>query len=210
MLADGNFSIFSFFFTHNQHVRNTLQFVIANLTSYLLVTLIHNCTNIVLFQELLHFLCVVIEFFADGQNSHLFRSQPQWEFTSRMLNKHSNKTLHRAKRRTVYHYRTMFLIISACIFQFKTLRQVIVHLNGTQLPTAADSIFHHKIQLRTIESSFTIFNSGTQALFFTSLNDRLFSSFPVFIATNIFFTIHFVTQGNLSLHIGKVHGTEYD
>ena len=94
LLADRNFAVFSFFFTHNQHVRNTLQFIITNLTSDFLITVIYYRTNIILLQEFLHFLCIIIKFLADRQNSHLLRRQPQWEFTCRMLDKHGNKAFH--------------------------------------------------------------------------------------------------------------------
>ena len=50
LLADGNFSVFSLFLADNQHVRNTLHFVVTNLTSDFFVTLIHNGTDIVSLQ----------------------------------------------------------------------------------------------------------------------------------------------------------------
>ena len=106
------------------------------------------------------------------------------------------------------HYRTVFLVVRSHIFQLEAFRQVIVYLNSTQLPATADSIFHHKVQFRTIECSFTVFNLGRKAFFFTSFNDSLFSLFPVFITSDILFAVHFITQRNLSFKVFKVHRLE--
>ena len=62
-----------------------------------------------------------------------------------MLNQHGHKTLHAAKRRAVNHHRAVFLVVLAYILQVKALWQVIVHLNSTQLPAAADGILHHEV-----------------------------------------------------------------
>ena len=104
----------------------------------------------------------------------------------------------------------MLLVIRAHVFQLETFRQIIVHLNSTQLPTTTDSVFHHEVQLRTIECGFTIFNLCSQSFFLTSLNNSLFSLFPVFITTDILFAVHFVTQRDLSFYIFKVHGLEHN
>ena len=104
----------------------------------------------------------------------------------------------------------MLLIIRAHIFKFKAFRQVVVNLDSTQLPTTTDSVFHHKVELRTIESSFSILNLSRQALLRTSLDNSLFRFFPVIIATNILFTVHFITQRYLCFKILEIHRTEHN
>ena len=158
----------------------------------------------------LHLLCIFIELLTDWQNNYLFRCQPQWEFTGSMFNQYGNKTFHWSERSTVNHYRTMLLIVRTHIFKFKTFRQVVVNLNRTQLPTTTDSVFHHKVKFRTIESCFSILNLSRQSFFRTSLDNSLFSLLPVIIATDVFFTVHFVTQGYLCFKILEIHRTEHD
>ena len=162
------------------------------------------------FQIHLHLLCILIELFTDRQDSYLIRSQPQRELTGSVFNQYSHKTFHWSEWCTVNHHRTVLLVVRAHIFQFKTFRQVIVYLNGSQLPTAADGIFHHKVELGTIESSFTVLNLSRQAFFLASLDNRLFSFLPVVIATDVFFTVHFITEWYLSLEILEIHRTEHD
>ena len=153
---------------------------------------------------------IVVELLADRQDGNLVRSQPQRELTGRMLNKHSHEAFHGAERSTVNHYGTVLLIVSTGIFQLETFRQVVVHLDGTQLPTATDGILHHEVQFRTIESGFSIFYFCLQPLFFTSFDDGSFCFFPVLVATDVFFAVHLVTQGNLCLEVLEVHRFEHD
>ena len=99
----------------------------------------------------------------------------------------------------------MLLVIRTGIFQLEALRQVIIHLNRTQLPTTTDRILHHEVQLRTIESSLTILDLRRQALLLTCLHDRLLSLLPVLVATDILLTIRLVAQRDLCLKVLKVH-----
>ena len=210
LFADGNLSVFSLFLAYNQHVRNTFHFVIANLTSDFFVTFIHDGANIVSLQIVFHFLGVIIEFLADRQDGYLVGCQPQREFTGGMLDEYGHEAFHRTERSTVNHYRTVLLVVSSRIFQLEAFGQVVIHLDSTQLPTAADSIFHHKVQFGTVESGFTVFHLGLQSLFFASLDNSLFRLFPVFIATDILFAVHLVAQRNLRFKVLEVHRLEYD
>ena len=50
LLADRNFTVCGFFFTHNQHVWDVLHFVITNLAADFLVTVIHQRADVVFLQ----------------------------------------------------------------------------------------------------------------------------------------------------------------
>ena len=107
------------------------------------------------------------------------------------------------ERSTVNHYRTVLLIVGSRIFQLETFGQVVIYLNGTQLPTAADSILNHKVQFRTVESSFTIFHSGFQSLFFTSLDNSLFCR-PDQVKDEFLRVMDIISIVFQSMHFGKV------
>ena len=62
---------------YNQHVRNTLHFIVTNLTADFFITVIHNSTNIEFSQFRFHLFRILIEFLRNRQNSYLVRSQPQ-------------------------------------------------------------------------------------------------------------------------------------
>ncbi len=68
------------FFTNNEQIRDSFQFVIANLPPYLFIPVIDKCPNILLGQFANNLLCIVVKFSAYRQNSHLIGSKPQREF----------------------------------------------------------------------------------------------------------------------------------
>ena len=126
-----------------------------------------------------------------------------------MLDEHSGETLHRSEWCTVYHHRCLLGVVLSCVFEFETLRQVVIHLNGTQLPTAANRIFHHKVELRTIEGCFAIFHLCLQAFLLTSIDDGLLALCPNLIRTDILLLVVRITKGNLRLHILEVEDREH-
>ena len=64
-----------------------------------------------------------------------------------MFYQNGNKSFQGTKRRAVYHYRAVFLVIASGIFQLKTFRQIVINLYSTQLPFSTNGISHHKINL---------------------------------------------------------------
>ena len=70
------------------------------------------------------------------------------------------------------HHGTMCNIIAAVVFQFKSLRQIVIKLNGTQLPRTADAITNHKIRFWTIEGGFTFLLAIVQARLFKNTPQR--------------------------------------
>ena len=137
---------------------------------------------------------IVVEFLADGHDDHLLGGEPEGELAGGVLDEYGNETLHRTERRTVNHHRAVFLVVVSGIFEFETFGQVVVDLYGSQLPAATDGIFDHEVELGTVKGSFAVFDFGFQAFFFTSLNDSLFGSLPVFFATDVFFAVYLVAQ----------------
>ena len=106
------------------------------------------------------------------------------------------------------HHGAVLLVVSAGIFEFEAFGQVVVHLNGTELPATAEGVLHHEVELRTVESGFAVFDAGRQAFFFASLDNGVFGLFPVFFRTDILLAVHLVAQGNLCLKVFEVEGLE--
>ena len=91
----------------------------------------------------------------------------------------------------------MLLVVLAGVFELEAFGEVIVHLNRTQLPTAADGVFHHEVELRAVESGFAIFDAGVESLLFAGFDDGLFGAFPVVFRTDVLRTVGLVTERDL-------------
>ena len=79
--------------TNDNHVRNTLQLVVANLAANLLVTVFIQGTNSLVVELLTYLLSIVVELLRDRENCYLVWSQPQWEVTGCMLDENGCETL---------------------------------------------------------------------------------------------------------------------
>ena len=55
------------------------------------------------------------------------------------------------------HHRSMQFSVSSLVGRIEALREVVIHLDGSQLPFATDDVFDHEVNFRTVESRFTFF-----------------------------------------------------
>ncbi len=125
-----------------------------------------------------------------------------------MLKQYGHKSLKRAERRTVYHNRTMLLVVASDILEIETLRKIVINLDCSELPFPADCILHHEIQLRAIESSLTILYNGIKAFLLCSLDNCSLSLLPVLIRSYVFCLVVRVTQGHLCNILAEIKGLE--
>ncbi len=102
----------------------------------------------------------------------------------------------------------MLLIVGTGVFETETLRQIVVHLNGAELPAAAYGILDHEVEFRTVECSLTLHLTGFEALFGTCLDDGALGEMPVLVASDIFLLVPGVAQGYLRLEILEIESLE--
>ena len=114
-----------------------------------------------------------------------------------MLEQHGHETLHRAERRTVDHDRAVQFVVGALVRQVETLRQVVVHLDGAQLPFAADGILDHEVQLRAVECGFAQLHDGREPFLPGCLHDGALSLLPVLVRTDVLLLVIGVAERNL-------------
>ena len=195
--------------THDDHIWNALQLVITNLAANLLVAVVERCTHALLLKVGSDLLSIVVVLLGDGQNGHLLGCEPEWEMASRMLDEHSCESLHRTEGSTVNHHGRLLRVVLGGVFQLETLWEVVVNLNGTQLPTTSDSVFHHEVELRTIEGSLAIFNFCIKTFLFASIDDGLLTLCPNLVGANVFLLVVRIAKRNLSLHILEVEDGEH-
>ena len=104
----------------------------------------------------------------------------------------------------------MFLIVSTHIFEVEALGQVVVNLNGAQLPAAADCVANHKVEFRTIEGCLAVFNHSVKVLLFAGLDNLLLGLCPKFVAAHVFLVVVGVTKRYLCLNFVEVQSLEND
>ena len=104
----------------------------------------------------------------------------------------------------------MLLIVFARVFEVKSLRQVVIDLDCTQLPATANGIFDHKVKFGPVESGFSILNYSGQSLLLACFYNSLFCTIPILIAPDIFLAIIFVAEWYLSFEVLKFECLEYD
>ena len=210
MLTNRDESFLSLFLANDKHIRYAFELVVAYLSSYLLVPVVHDDAYVLCLELFLHLPCIIVRFLGDGQYHYLVRSEPEWELTGGMLDEHSHETLHRTERSTVDHDRTVLLVVLTHILQLETLWQVVVNLDGTELPTATQCVLNHEVELRTIESGLTILNMSVHTFLTACLDDCVLCLLPYLVRTHILVVVVLVAKRDLSLEILEVKSAEDD
>ena len=111
------------------------------------------------------------------------------------------------------HNRAVELIVCTLISEVETLGEVVVNLDGTELPAAAESVLDHKVELRTIERSLTILDYGVQTLLLGCLNDCALCLLPILIRADVLLGVVGVTQRDLRsvlVELQSLEDVEYD
>ena len=104
-----------------------------------------------------------------------------------MLDQDSDKSLDRSKCYTVDHDRTVFLTICSCVFQFESLRQLEVKLDGTALPRSSDGVFQMEVDLRAIECAVAFVDYIVKAKIIECAAETFGCYLPVLIASHAVF-----------------------
>src|SRR5438094_6340358 len=102
-----------------------------------------------------------------------------------MLDQDADETLHRAEGGTVDHHWPMRAIVGADVFQLKALGQIVVELNGAELPLAADAIPDHEVNLWTIEGRLAYFRRIVHAHILDDIENGPLGVVPVLFAAHV-------------------------
>ena len=86
----------------------------------------------------------------------------------------------------------VLLVVGTRVLEVEALRQVVVYLDRTELPAAAEGVLDHEVQLRPVEGGFAVLDLGGKALLSTSLDDGLLGALPVLFATDVLLAVHLI------------------
>ena len=84
------------------------------------------------------------------------------------------------------HHRAMLLIVGTGVGQIKALRQVVVDLDGSQLPLPPNYILNHKIDFGSVKSSLPRLLTRLYTKLLRRLFHRLLRFVPTLFRSNIF------------------------
>ena len=105
-----------------------------------------------------------------------------------MLYQYARKAFERAERRTVYHYRAVWLVVLSYVRQVKALRKVVINLHSAKLPFAADDVFYNKVDFRPVESRLSYLLSKRNTEPARGLADCGLALFPILLVADVFVT----------------------
>ena len=107
------------------------------------------------------------------------------------------------------HHWCLLRVIFCGIFELEAVRQVIVYLNSTELPTTTDGILHHEVELRTIERCLTKLYTSIETLLCACFLNGCFALFPYLVRADILLLVLWVAEGNLRLVVIETEGLEH-
>ena len=107
------------------------------------------------------------------------------------------------------HHWSLLRVVLSGVFELEAVRQVIVYLNRSELPTTTDGILHHEVELWAIEGSLAKLYAGVESHLCASLLNSSLTLFPYVVRTDILLLILWVTKRNLCLIVLKTESLEH-
>ena len=107
------------------------------------------------------------------------------------------------------HDRAVRFVIGAGVFQFESLWQIVVELDRSKLPLAADAVSNHEVGLRPVERGFAFALGEVQARVHKNFSKCLFGSVPQLRRTDILIGTR-VAFRKLHAVVVQADGVEYE
>ncbi len=194
---------------HDEHVRHLLGFGRTDLVADRLVGRVDLDAHVVGAEGGGHLLGVVDEIVAHGNDLHLGRREPGREVAAAVLDQHADEALQRPERGAVDHHRPLPLVVLVDVRQLEALRQVVVDLDGAELPGAAQRVLHHEVELRPVEGGLARLFVGVEVRFGDGLADVLLGAGPERVAARVLFGVVGVAERDLRLELLEAQGVEH-
>ena len=102
-----------------------------------------------------------------------------------MFDQYTNETFHGAERGAVDHHGTVGLVVGADVFKLKSFGQIVVELDGSQLPFSPDAISDDEVGLRPVERGFTRLGLRLDAQLTANIDKGALRFVPTFFASHI-------------------------
>src|SRR5579863_3343224 len=153
-MAYGDGAGFGFFCADDEHVGNFLELGVADFGRELFVAVVEMDANVVALQSFGGVLGVVGDFFADGADLDLDRSEPEREGAGVMLDQNAEEAFDGAEQGTMDHEGLMLGAVFGDVFEAETRGQVEIELDGGELPRTADGVDELDVDFGAVKGGF--------------------------------------------------------
>ena len=102
-----------------------------------------------------------------------------------MFDEHAAEPLHGTERGAVNHHRAMEFAVASLVRQIKAFREVVVHLNGAELPFSADDIANDEVDFRPVKGRLALFLRPGHAEGFSGRSASVFCFVPALWVANV-------------------------
>ncbi len=144
------------------------------------------------------------ELIADREHGNLNGRKPCRKRAGEMFDKNTDETLYRTHDGTMYHHRSLTLVILIDVFKVKALGHLEIELYGCQLPGTSEGVTDADIDFRTVKRTVTGIQLVINLISFQRFGKPFFGSTPECgIAHCIFWSGTELVEGFESKHLVK-------
>ena len=136
---------------------------------------------------LLKLLAVGEHVVVEAEDADLLRGEPERERGGEMLDQHADEPLHRPERGAMDHHRPVGGVVVADVLQLESFGEVVVELDGAELPLAADRVADHEVGFGTVEGRFSLaFDEWQARLGQSTLRSTRLRVVPLLVRPDVF------------------------
>src|SRR4051812_7256553 len=146
----------------HEHVRDLAQLGLADLAPDRLRALVDLDAEVP--QRLLYLPRVLDVTVGHRQHDRLHGRQPDGKLTRVVLDQDPDEPLVGPHERAVDHHRPVFGVVGAGEGQLEALGEVVVELDGPELPRAAQRVAHVKVDLRAVEGAVALIDAVAEVV----------------------------------------------
>ena len=148
--------VFHFIIAENEEVSRLKLSMVADFLHDVVARIIHFHTDTLCTEGLSDLSSVGFVFLSNRDDMALGRCEPGREPAGKMLDENATKPFHGTEWGTMNHHGSVQFTIASLVGQIKSLGEVVIHLDGTQLPFSTDDVLYDEVNLRAVKGGFAL------------------------------------------------------
>lgn len=179
-VADGDGAFFGFALADDEHVGDAVEAGVADFRAEFFGCAVDGDADSGVGELLGRLFGGFHGFVRDRQDADLFGCEPGGEFALEVFDEQSGEAFHGAEGGAMDHDRDVGLVVGADVGEVEADGQVVVDLDGAELPVAADDVLDDEVDFRAVECGFAEFFGVFDAEGLHGLAEGVFGLVPVF------------------------------